>query len=220
MSSSVVAVTPRARISSAAPSTMRRRVAMPLGVSRGADAPLVVTDPPQILDLPVHCKRGKVANADRREGGETRATVVKELGGPEQLQLTDRPTPEPGAGEIRVDTTAAGGNFMDPGARPLDAATGEPPFVPGVEGAGRVSALGACVTEFAVGDRSPGCTPTAPTRNRSCCPPPAPCPFGTTASKRPRPPGHRRETGCLQTTAVPRGGPREVIAWTRRRSGV
>ncbi|MFS7873104.1 hypothetical protein ACEYXF_07170 [Streptomyces asiaticus] len=31
--------------------------------------------------------------------------------------------------------------------------------------------------------------------------------------------GQPRETGCLQTTAVPRGGPREVIAWTRRRRG-
>ncbi|MBA6434752.1 hypothetical protein [Streptomyces sp. GMR22] len=31
--------------------------------------------------------------------------------------------------------------------------------------------------------------------------------------------GQPRETGCLQTTAVPRGGPRDVIAWTRRRRG-
>ena len=44
-------------------------------------------------------------------------------------------------------------NFMDTGARRLGAATGELPFVPGVEGAGRVSALGEGVTDFAVGDR-------------------------------------------------------------------
>ncbi|MER6205976.1 quinone oxidoreductase [Streptomyces sp. NPDC001642] len=82
-----------------------------------------------------------------------RAIVVEELGGPEQLHVSDLPTPEPGPGEIRVDITAAGVNFMDTGARRLGAATGDLPFVPGVEGAGRVSALGPDVTEFAVGDR-------------------------------------------------------------------
>ncbi|MEU9959809.1 quinone oxidoreductase [Streptomyces sp. NPDC050982] len=82
-----------------------------------------------------------------------RAIVVEELGGPEQLHITQLPTPEPGPGEIRVDISAAGVNFMDTGARRLGAATGELPFVPGVEGAGRISALGPDVNEFAVGDR-------------------------------------------------------------------
>ncbi|MFI5856216.1 quinone oxidoreductase family protein [Streptomyces parvulus] len=82
-----------------------------------------------------------------------RAIVVKELGGPDQLHFAQIPSPAPGPGEIRVDITAAGVNFMDTGSRRFGAATGELPFVPGVEGAGRVSALGPDVTEFAVGDR-------------------------------------------------------------------
>ncbi|MFJ9033911.1 quinone oxidoreductase family protein [Streptomyces sp. NPDC102274] len=82
-----------------------------------------------------------------------RAIVVEELGGPERLRIAERPSPEPGPGEILVDIAAAGVNFMDTGARRLGASTGELPFVPGVEGAGRVSALGEAVTGFAVGDR-------------------------------------------------------------------
>ncbi|MEU0603308.1 quinone oxidoreductase [Streptomyces sp. NPDC006393] len=81
------------------------------------------------------------------------AIVVEELGGPDQLRIAEQPTPEPGPGQIRVDIAVAGVNFMDTGARRLGAATGDLPFVPGVEGAGRVSALGEGVTEFAVGDR-------------------------------------------------------------------
>ncbi|WP_349306569.1 quinone oxidoreductase family protein [Streptomyces malaysiensis] len=84
---------------------------------------------------------------------EMQAIVVEELGGPEQLRFTDRPVPEPGPGQIRVDIAAAGVNFMDTGARRLGAATGVLPFVPGVEGVGRVSALGEGVSDFAVGDR-------------------------------------------------------------------
>jgi NADPH:quinone reductase len=79
--------------------------------------------------------------------------VVERLGGPEELVIAERPAPQPGAGEIRVDVTVAGVNFMDTGARRLGPAVGSAPFVPGVEGAGRVSALGEGVTELAVGDR-------------------------------------------------------------------
>jgi NADPH:quinone reductase len=83
------------------------------------------------------------------------AIVVRELGGPEVQELRDVPAAEPGAGEVAVTVRAAGINFMDHGTR-MNASGGffgEPPFVPGVEGAGIVTSLGPGVSEFAVGDR-------------------------------------------------------------------
>jgi NADPH:quinone reductase len=82
-----------------------------------------------------------------------RAIVVEELGGPEVLRLGERPSPVPGPGEILVDISVAGVNFMDTGVRRTGVSAGGVPFVPGVEGAGRVSALGPEVTGVAVGDR-------------------------------------------------------------------
>ncbi len=83
-----------------------------------------------------------------------KAIVVEELGGPEVLRLRERPAPVPRTGQILVDVSAAGVNFMDTGARRAGSAISPAlPFVPGVEAAGRVSALGPDVTGFAVGDR-------------------------------------------------------------------
>src|SRR5258708_32023334 len=65
------------------------------------------------------------------------AIVVEKLGGPEELQMQEWPVPSPAPGEIRVDVDVAGVNLMDAGARPAGAANGQPPFAPGVEGAGR-----------------------------------------------------------------------------------
>ena len=83
-----------------------------------------------------------------------KAIVVSELGGPEVLGSSEQPAPVPGPGQILVDISAAGVNFMDTGARrPGTAASRPVPFVPGVEAAGSVRELGAGVTDFAVGDR-------------------------------------------------------------------
>src|SRR5207245_6767890 len=63
------------------------------------------------------------------------------------------PTPEPGPGEVRIRVRAAAVNFPD-----LMQTRGEHqhkpplPFVPGMELAGEVDALGAGVTAFQVGD--------------------------------------------------------------------
>jgi NADPH:quinone reductase-like Zn-dependent oxidoreductase len=94
-----------------------------------------------------------VAAVNDREGEAMRAIVVDELGGPEVLRLRDHPAPVPGPGEILVDISVAGVNFMDTGARRFGPAGAGVPFVPGVEAAGTVSGLGAGVTEFAAGDR-------------------------------------------------------------------
>ncbi len=83
-----------------------------------------------------------------------RAVVCHELGPPSLLRVEERPDPEPAAGGVVVDVEAAGVNFVDAlfvGGQyqikpPL-------PFVPGTEGAGRVSALGDRVTGLAVGQR-------------------------------------------------------------------
>ncbi|MFO8076926.1 MAG: quinone oxidoreductase family protein [Actinomycetota bacterium] len=81
-----------------------------------------------------------------------RAIEVREPGGPEALRLAEVPTPEPAPGEVRLRVAAAGVNFIDvyhrTGAYPLAV-----PFVPGMEAAGTVEALGEGVDGLAVGDR-------------------------------------------------------------------
>ena len=81
-----------------------------------------------------------------------RAIQVTGHGGPEVLGTTDLPLPEPGPGDVRIRLEAAGVNFIDiyqrSGLYPL-----QPPFTPGMEGAGVVDAVGAGVTEVAAGAR-------------------------------------------------------------------
>jgi len=80
--------------------------------------------------------------------------AIREPGGPEVLQPTERPVPTPGAGEILVRVRAAGVNRPDvsqrlgkypppPGASDL----------PGLEVAGEVAAIGQGVTRWSVGDK-------------------------------------------------------------------
>jgi NADPH:quinone reductase len=80
-----------------------------------------------------------------------RAIVITEFGGSEVLRATDYEDPRPGPGEIVIDVIASGVNYRDTyertGAYPKDL-----PYVPGLEGAGRVSAVGEGVTGTAIGD--------------------------------------------------------------------
>jgi NADPH2:quinone reductase len=82
-----------------------------------------------------------------------RAVVIEQLGGSEVLQLKEWPDPVPGPGELLVDVEYAGVNFMDTATRTGGATHGRVPFIPGVEAAGRIAALGEGVAEFEVGER-------------------------------------------------------------------
>jgi NADPH:quinone reductase len=81
-----------------------------------------------------------------------KAVVVTRSGGPDVLEVREEPAPKAGQGQLVVDAEAAGVNFRDIYERE-GRYGGSPPFVAGVEGAGRVAAAGDGVTEFGVGDR-------------------------------------------------------------------
>ena len=80
------------------------------------------------------------------------AIRVHETGGPEVLRWEEVEVAEPRPGQVRIRQEAAGLNFIDVYHR-----TGlypqQMPFIPGVEGAGIVEAVGPDVTELNVGDR-------------------------------------------------------------------
>lgn len=80
------------------------------------------------------------------------AIQVSQLGGPEVLEWREVESPEPGPGEVLVSVEAAGVNYIDTyhrrGIYPRDL-----PFIPGMEGAGRVEAVGPEVSDLAPGDR-------------------------------------------------------------------
>ena len=83
-----------------------------------------------------------------------KAIRVEAHGGPEQLKLHDGPSPVPGPNQALVRLSVAGVNFMDTGVRRgIFWPDKTPPFVLGVEGAGRIEALGEGVDTFRVGDR-------------------------------------------------------------------
>lgn len=75
-------------------------------------------------------------------------------GGPEVLQVQERPDPPVGAGEVRIAVKAAGINFADTMARVgLYPDAPKPPCVMGYEVAGLVESVGEGVADYAVGDR-------------------------------------------------------------------
>jgi len=83
-----------------------------------------------------------------------KAVVMNHIGDIDALALAQRPVPVAGAGEVLVRVAAAGVNFMDIGVRQGMAWNEMPnPKILGVEGAGRVTALGEGVTGFTVGQR-------------------------------------------------------------------
>jgi len=83
----------------------------------------------------------------------TKAIRVHEYGGPEVLTWEEVEVGPPGPGEVRIKQTAVGLNFIDvygrTGLYPQDAL----PFIPGMEGAGVVTAVGEGVRDLKVGRR-------------------------------------------------------------------
>ena len=81
-----------------------------------------------------------------------KAIQVKQVGGPEALELVDLPTPQPKPNEVVVKIAASGVNFIDVYYRE-GRYKAVMPFVPGQEAAGDVVAVGSNVTNLKVGDR-------------------------------------------------------------------
>jgi len=81
-----------------------------------------------------------------------RAIRIEQHGGPEVLVPAEVEAPRPGPGQLLVAVAAAGVNYIDTyqrsGAYPIPV-----PFVPGLEGAGAVAAVGEGVEGFRAGDR-------------------------------------------------------------------
>jgi NADPH:quinone reductase len=80
-----------------------------------------------------------------------KAIQVKQVGGPEVMELVDLPVPEPKANEAVVKLAASGVNFIDVYHREGRYKVALP-FTPGQEGAGVVTAVGADVKSVKVGD--------------------------------------------------------------------
>ena len=83
-----------------------------------------------------------------------KAVVMNGTGGREMLEHVERPDPVPGPGQALVDIAFAGVNFMDIGVRQGMAWTDTPnPKILGVEGVGRIAAVGDGVEGVSPGQR-------------------------------------------------------------------
>jgi len=83
-----------------------------------------------------------------------KAVIMTRPGGPEVLEVVEGPDPVPGPGHVLVEVAVAGVNFMDVGVRQGMFWREMPdPKVLGVEGAGRVLAVGDGVSDFHLDQR-------------------------------------------------------------------
>ena len=85
-----------------------------------------------------------------------RAVTYARTGGPEVLELVERPIPEPATGEVRVRIVVSGVNPTDWKSRTGESIGGIPPFpvmVPNQDGSGVIDAVGPGVDHLRVGQR-------------------------------------------------------------------
>ncbi|KIF73944.1 quinone oxidoreductase [Streptomyces sp. 150FB] len=88
-----------------------------------------------------------------------RAVQFEQYGGPEVLQVSQVPVPEPGTGEVTIDVAYAGVNFADTKARAVGYRVPALPFGPGLEVSGRIRAVGAGVEGLRPGQQVAALTP-------------------------------------------------------------
>lgn len=85
-----------------------------------------------------------------------RAVTFSQFGGPEVLEVLDLPKPNPGPNEVQIRVAAATVNPTDisfrSGRQTAQLAGLQPPYIPGMELAGTVDAVGAG-SDYQVGDR-------------------------------------------------------------------
>jgi len=82
----------------------------------------------------------------------THAIRVHAYGGPEVLKWEEVEVGSPGPGQVRLKQTAIGLNYIDVYVRTGYYPQPSLPFIPGMEAAGIVTAVGSGVTEVSVGD--------------------------------------------------------------------
>ncbi|MDE2350895.1 MAG: NADPH:quinone oxidoreductase family protein [Alphaproteobacteria bacterium] len=86
-----------------------------------------------------------------------RAALCRAFGGPDAIEVADLPDPVPATGEVVARVRAAGMNFADLlMAQGRYQVTPPLPYVPGLEFAGEVVAVGSGVADFRPGDRVAG----------------------------------------------------------------
>jgi len=83
-----------------------------------------------------------------------KAVRFHEFGGADVLKLEDVEDPSPGPGEVTIDIAACALNHLDVDIREgISRFPVEPPYIPGIEVVGRISAVGDGVEGWEVGDR-------------------------------------------------------------------
>ena len=86
---------------------------------------------------------------------DARQVVVEAFGGPDQLKVRPVDLPEVGPGQVRLRLTSIGMNHAELMGRRGEyrLSSGDPPFVPGLEGGGVIEAVGDGVPAERVGQR-------------------------------------------------------------------
>ncbi|TCZ80218.1 NADPH:quinone oxidoreductase family protein [Paenibacillus albiflavus] len=81
------------------------------------------------------------------------AAVVTQFGGPEVLEYLEVDRPSPGPNQVLIKVAATSVNYADIKGRYGNKGAVQPPYIPGLDVAGTIVAVGSEVSEFQVGQR-------------------------------------------------------------------